>query len=583
MRISAFVRGLRAELRLLSYPIALVPIAAGFLYVALYGVNVPVQDDWGTVITLARESAGTLSLSDLFSQHNEQRIFFPRLVEIGLAKVNGYSPITEMYVIEASFLAALAALLVTMRRTLGRDALLLLPVVAYLVFSFRQSETMLLGFNISFAFVEAFGVIALAMLWISGRSLGRRQTAAFAGALAAATVAAYSSSQGLAVWPAGLLPLWLAARQGNRKKQIALWSSLGVGEWILYFVSYKSIPGHPSSTYAFRHPLPGLKYFLSLFGASLNSEPTRALVYGLILVGLSLGALVLTTRAREGRRMSFWIALLAYSALMMLLITIGRSGFGVNQGLSSRYSSFSGLGVIALLGLLVRRAHADRSRAAIGFLGATIVLVALSVPGTISDGIRSGRHRSSSGQRAAYILYTYRSEPDALLRDIFQPSPALVRGFAPFLEHKRYVVFAAARPPVRPAPPTSPVHLRADAAPSSCALDSINGAPAGGRPLVSLDRGFVVFRGWCLDPGNSRLAGGVYITLDDHYFPAYYGEARPDVADFFHRRRLVSAGFEAAVRLNAGPAGAHIVAIVALSPDRKRYYQPNPTVGFEVR
>ena len=355
-----------------------------------------------------------------------------------------------MYVIEASFLAALAALALAMRRTLGKDALPLLPLVTYLVFSFRQSETMLLGFNISFAFVEAFGVAAIALLWVSGLSFGRRQIAAFAGALAAATVAAYSSSQGLAVWPAGLVALWLAAGYRQRKRQIALWSLVGIGEWVLYFNGYKSIPGHPSSTYALHHPLLGLKYFVSLFGASLTAEPTRALVYGLILVGLAVGALALTARGRESRRMSFWLALFAYSALIMLLITIGRSGYGVNQALSSRYSSFSILGVIALLGLLVRRARADRSRAAIGFLGATVVLIALSVPGVISDGMRSGRHESSNRKRAAYILYTYRSQPDALLRDIFPPTPALVREFAPFLEHKHYVVFAAERAPVPP-------------------------------------------------------------------------------------------------------------------------------------
>jgi hypothetical protein len=172
----------------------------------------------------------------------------------------------------------------------------------------------------------------------------------------------------------------------------------------------------------------------------------------------------------------------------------------------------------------------------------------------------------------------------AVLRrpEVDRREAALVRDFAPFLEDKHYVVFAAGRAPRPPLPPPSPARLQADASASSCTLDDINGAPAGGRPTVSLDRGYVVFRGWCLIPGNSHLAGGVYVTVDNRYFPAYYGEPRPDVADFFHHRDFAGAGFEAAVRLT-GTTGAHVVGIVALSRDRKRYYQPNPTVGFRVR
>jgi hypothetical protein len=145
------------------------------------------------------------------------------------------------------------------------------------------------------------------------------------------------------------------------------------------------------------------------------------------------------------------------------------------------------------------------------------------------------------------------------------------------------VVFAAGKAPRPPVPPPSPARLQPDASLSSCTLDDINGAPAGGRPTVSLDRGYVVFRGWCLEPGNSRQAGGVYVTLDGRYLPAYYGEPRPDVADFVHHRGLDHAGYKAAVRLTARASGAHVVGIVALSADRKRYYQPNPTVAFAVR
>lgn len=557
-------------------------MAAGFLYVAVYGVNVPVEDDWANVITLSKEAAGTLSLSDLFAQHNELRPLFPRLAQIALAKFGGYSPIVQMYVIEAALLATALVFALAMRRTLGRATLPALPLVAYLVFSLRQSGSMLFAFNVTLALRETFGVGAIALLWLSGLTLGQRRVALVAGAVAAATVSTYSSSQGLVVWPAGLVQLLLEGRGRQRTTTIAFWSLVGIGEWALYLHGYRPVLGHPSATYALRHPVQGVEFFVTLFGASLTAEPTRALVYGSILLALAACALILTARRRETQLMSFWIAVLASSVFMVGEVTIGRTGNGVDQALMSKYACFSIVGMVALVALLTRTVRGEGRRIGAGLLAATAVLIVLSVPGTISEGLASGRHLSTVRRRDAYLLYTYRSEPDALLRDVFQPTAAIVRQFAPYLEARQDTVFAAERPPVPPAPPPSPSRLRADPSPSSCTVDTINGDPAGSLPTVSLDHGYVVVFGWCLAPGNAEPAGGVYITLDNRYVPAYYGEVRVDVAAFFHNRGLGSSGFEAAARLTGDTAGVHTLSVVALSPDEKRAYRPNPTVRFRV-
>jgi hypothetical protein len=53
--------------------------------------------------------------------------------------------------------------------------------VALLIFSFRQYENMLFGFQISFAFTQTFGVLALYLL--SSSSRGNFGAYAFAAAL----------------------------------------------------------------------------------------------------------------------------------------------------------------------------------------------------------------------------------------------------------------------------------------------------------------------------------------------------------------------------------------------------------------
>src|SRR6266508_124673 len=285
---------------------------------------------------IARHASGDLSLSDLFAAHNEHRIFFPRLVTLALAEPTHYDIVAQLFVTQCSLAATAALLFLALRRTAARGALLLLPVVAFLVFSFRQWELMLLGFS-GFAFAGAFGVLALLLLTVRGRRL------AFAGALGAATVASYSMFQGLPVWPAGLLLLVLT-RAGRRAWMIPTWVAAGAAEWLLYFHGLRRPAGHPPLSYSFEHP-----------GAAL------------------------------------WLSLMAFSAWMLLSITAGRAGFGVDQALASRYASYSLLGVIGLLALVAKLWLDRGSRTGLGLTVMLTALIAVSGFYAVRDGRTSGQ------------------------------------------------------------------------------------------------------------------------------------------------------------------------------------------------
>ena len=71
-----------------------------------------------------------------------------------------------MYLIVSCFLIT-AVLLLAFRRRLGCRSSFV--PVALLIFSFRQYENMLFGFQISFAFTQTFGVLALYLLYSSNR------------------------------------------------------------------------------------------------------------------------------------------------------------------------------------------------------------------------------------------------------------------------------------------------------------------------------------------------------------------------------------------------------------------------------
>src|SRR5258708_5502936 len=77
--------------------IALIPIMvmAGLLW--RYSVNVPFWDQWEYVTLVGKLHHGTLGLHDLWMQHNEHRILFPRIVTLIVATITGYNIRYEIF------------------------------------------------------------------------------------------------------------------------------------------------------------------------------------------------------------------------------------------------------------------------------------------------------------------------------------------------------------------------------------------------------------------------------------------------------------------------------------------------------
>jgi uncharacterized membrane protein (DUF485 family) len=190
---------------LASLVVALAPVAAVFAYVAAYGVNVPVWDDWDTVRVVANALSGHLSFHDLWALKGEHRVFFPRLAQLGLAYADRFDTHVEMYVVAASLVAILIALAFAARRTHGPRWILVVPLFAFVVFSFRQYENYLLGSQMQFAFAVGFAVLALYFVF---RGVVNRSNGWLAVGAMCATISTYSSGGAFVVWVAGLLLLW---------------------------------------------------------------------------------------------------------------------------------------------------------------------------------------------------------------------------------------------------------------------------------------------------------------------------------------------------------------------------------------
>lgn len=428
-----------------SWLLVLIPAALPYLYVRAFGVNVVFADAWDMVLVFHKFFSGRLTFADLYAQHIEHRMFFPKGAELLLGLLTRYNNVAEMYVVVSCFLITAVVLLVAFRREIGLPLIFFVPV-ALLIFSFRQYENMLWGFQISFAFTQTFGVLALYLLSSSRGNFGAY---AFAAALGSATIASFSTAQGLLVWPAGLLGLLLGsgARPG-KKVLLGLWGLVGVAEWVAYFVDYHTPRGHPPLLDALDHIGTAPGYFLTLLGSALFWQPEHAYEGGLVIGCLALAMFLATYGRGVLRQHPFWISLLFYSLLILATITLGRSGmFGVLQATASRYTTFSVLAVASLYALLAKMVFATTASVLrTVLLLALFGIILLSAGVSYRDGIEVGRAQEVSRERAAHVLETYRSQPDARLVALY-PRPETVRSRAPFLERLGYNVFSEPLPP----------------------------------------------------------------------------------------------------------------------------------------
>ncbi len=345
------------------------------------GVNVPFWDEWAFIPDLQKSAAGRFGLADLWAQHNEHRLFFPRLIFLPVAHFTHWNLRSEMIVSLVLAAAIFVLVVALLRRTLSpysRGLFLLSSVaVGWFVFSPVQYQNWLWGWQVQWFLsnLAALGAIALLSSWPESR----RRWVGVACAIAAAVVASYSLASGLLVWMACLavfvpkkrlrpyLPVWLAA------------AGVTVGA---YLVGYHKPPQTPPLTALLHHPGAFIAYVLRYLGAPLFGNNGYSAFVGGAIVGIFVATTAfLAPRAPEAfSRAVAWVALGFYAMLSAALTGIGRVGFGVDQSEASRYTTTSTLFLLATVALVLvavasRNYRWNRLPAAValGVLGAVLV------------------------------------------------------------------------------------------------------------------------------------------------------------------------------------------------------------------
>jgi hypothetical protein len=298
-----------------------VPVVAYFWVIHHYGVNAIWSAQWDDVNVIAHPT-----LSTLWAQHNEDRIFFPNLVVLALAHTVHFNVHVEDY-LGAIMLVASAGLFIGAhkRRSPTTPLLYYCPVVI-VMFSFVQVGNSLFGFQLAWFMVMAS--LAGALFLLDRRLLN---WPVLVGAMVLGVVGSFSSLQGLLIWPAGLVLLYCRRRS---KRFILSWIGVGIVSAIVYF------------RYALHHPVLALEFFFSAIGDIVGQQIPAdgrndwVIALGVVIVAVAVWTLIVYGFRRDESARPIGIALICFGLLFASTVAVGRLDYGLYYSDASRYTTF---------------------------------------------------------------------------------------------------------------------------------------------------------------------------------------------------------------------------------------------------
>lgn len=141
-----------------------------------------------------------------------------------------------------------------------------------------------------------------------------------------------------------------------------LWIIGFIANIALYFYDYQKPLSHPNPVESIKYPYQIFQYFLAFIGTALgigsSIQPlNNSIILGSITITLfiCLCSYVLW-QIKDYQILSQtigWIMLGSYTIISALVTSFGRVSFGIEQALSSRYTTFSTYLIISIIHLMI--------------------------------------------------------------------------------------------------------------------------------------------------------------------------------------------------------------------------------------
>jgi len=345
--------------KILKYPLLwLLPIIYGLFFVVNYGVNVIFWDEWKLVnLYNLVEQNGLFNISFfkmIFSQHNEHRIFFPKLIMLISHKLTHFNVKICMFIMQTMVIAVygVSTRYLIKKREISSvsssNFLMTLFVLmnGFAYFSYNQYENFLWGFQVAF-YMAIFGAVISLYFFYQNIMYGRKKYCILS--LFFGIIASFSCLHGIIVWPIMyilMLGCLVSGKHSIIKKSIP-YIIIGAICFIIYFYGWKHPSSHPDFVYNINSIL---KFFFGTIGGMYTGIYSKlTVVLGGTTVLFSVVLIIIILIKKDIKTALFPVGLIGYSYAALISIAIGRAGFGVEvQSTISRYMSFSVLSYIGI-------------------------------------------------------------------------------------------------------------------------------------------------------------------------------------------------------------------------------------------
>jgi hypothetical protein len=561
------------------------PALCAFYMMWTHWLPGPLWDEWGTPgAQLASYYRGTLSFAELFSQHNESRKFFPRLLYLPISIAAGWDMRHYMVLTFALVCGGSASIYQLVRQTSGFSpwAPLVFAGMNFLLFSPRQYESFLCGVQ-GEPFAPAVALTLALLMNLSDRSF-KSKTLVNA---ALAFLSTYTFANGMLIWLLAF-PLETAADLGAREaRRRIFWRVvyllMATASIASYFISYRHPPIAPPVVSPFAQPAAFLRFVLVWIGSLFSvSAPAICGAVVLFLFGGLMAAAIWRMRRTGAWRSHYpWLILGSYTVISGCVTAMGRLGFGYSMAADVRYTAFSAFLYIAVLGLgfsvyLETKPRAFTSRIALPTAAIFFVCILTLWAITFKKERRLLRTLTLAREHSLLVVRWSEAIPQnpeiALLSPFPRETVGTIRTLA---EHD------ALRPRLVSQKLASAINQRPEAnAPS--AAGTLDGA--------SIDAAsHLTFQGWARVPDQDRPADCVVLgfeTSDGAWQPfcvVETGGKRSGVARLSQRGALARAGFSGKVDAGSLPRGEITLKAWAIDLQNERVFPVSGEAKLQLR
>ena len=532
----------------------LIPVLWGLFLVLKYGVNTFYMDEFSIIELADKFSKKTLGFSDLFAQHNEHRMFFPKILFLLLGEMFHYN--TKIYML-ISILFITISFLITIKmiyETHKEYSWFKFEIlgIGFLYFNGVQMENLFGGFQIAWFLIIMSVIVSL---YCMQKYFVCKKNKLIIISLLFNIVASFSSMQGLWIWLVFIFLFILCALRKNIiEKKVWIFFCLGMMiSFFLYFCGYIKPQGHPN--YFEGGMLTVIEYFLVAIGGIFTTNISVAAILGSICVILSVGTFIIWFFEKTMFEDFFLIGIMIYGYLVIASITIGRSGLGIEQALSSRYSTYVLLSIIATLIFLIKKMMNTIYFSKIVQLSdkllitGTVVICVLIIGLVVKNFTRISQYEEYEKNRSEVqtIFLNYNNEDLDSLKRIY-----------PFSNYQNadQIISIAKKEKIN-------VFWKGKEKETFNYIKNIEKYKRGklnyGIPEIigfdqqayCMDEKFLcINNAWAIDYKNQQCAQKVFVKINNLYYECEYGIQRKDVANVFGNDNYEYSGFSFKIKRN---------------------------------